>query len=751
MNNYQLYRTNVSLSGQLKWDLILDARYNELYVSDFHLTPISNNTPYTYKTDEYIINNSHQDNVKEFYAENKGHFYKECIDSEFAHNWPIITESTGTTLYSNMYDMGCKRSKKYNNYKKQFEFLCPLWIEHLNGDLEFKIDIKNECSNTVFSSRILRLKPNVDLEYHTKFVEYFNSYITDAGLDAGSDDVMNISFKENTATITGLNVNNGIFETHNVSNLISNLTERERPLMEADHMLISEFAKNDLVAKQLINFNLCFNLEDIYSLNIAKMLYGESLIISVTVSINGIELDKKDFSTEYDYIDKLIKSELNTGIKRNVLSYLNDNQYVEFINKNKFCQNICHWSLAENNDYIFNVYDGFSGIYIDVIDDSIKVYENTHQYKDAPNTLLKKYDKDNNSGGWLNVYNVNQWNSFNRYITNTEIYKYNGTYIGKECNSFIHNLKYNYIPFFDKGIYLLGLNIAPKLMASIHDAYSDSLVQIFDNNKSIYMMYINDLVMILSTDINVFAFANFYEYLYKDSINEFSKYDDNTKSILVELYKMMASKIEPSLIILNKSLRYVNADSPILYTTEIEYVKDDITSNYVVRYDGKIKPTFTDKASTLYYKDYVTENNIKDSTYAIYNVLKFEPLYPSIDYCAIKKITEWDYETCPYVKVTGNNDNVFLYNNLYEYSWFNNNKCLVINPYIEFTYIKTKDDIKSVDEIITDRLREYYNTDVPELIQYIKGLYDCKNNWEYISLNNINDYIYHISLKLKNN
>ena len=55
MNNYQLYRTNVLLGGQMKWDLIIDSSQNTLYVSDFHLSPISNNTPYTYKSDEYLI------------------------------------------------------------------------------------------------------------------------------------------------------------------------------------------------------------------------------------------------------------------------------------------------------------------------------------------------------------------------------------------------------------------------------------------------------------------------------------------------------------------------------------------------------------------------------------------------------------------------------------------------------------------------------------------------------------------------
>ena len=507
MNNYQLYRTNLLLSGQMKWDLIIDSTQNALCVSDFHLTPISSNTPYTYKSDEYLIKNSHQDNVKAYYSANKGNFYKECLDAEFSHDWPIIYKENDIPkiIYSNIYDMGCKRSSQYNIYKKQFEFFCPLWLEHINGDIKFKIEVKASTDNTVLGANMLTLKEiDIDtLNFHNKFVEYFKNYIKNAGLIDGSDDVINIIFNNNTATVTGLNVNTGLFETHSIDNLIDNITSRERPLMEVDNMIIRAFADNSIICKQLFNFNLCFNLEDIFSSNITKLIYGENLIISITVYIGDTELSKKDFNTEYNHIKRFT---IGTNTEYNVLDYLNDNNYIEFVNKNKFCQSICHWSLFDNNDYIFNVYDGFSGLYID--DNGI--YENKHQYCNAPNTVIKKYDKSQNSAGWINIKNIVSWNEFYKYIKNPKKFKTDGTFIND--SKYINNIKYKEIPEELKGMYILGLNTPTKLLASIIDSYFEDVVQIFNG---VYMYVKDDLILLLTDNLDNLTFSKFLEEIKK--------------------------------------------------------------------------------------------------------------------------------------------------------------------------------------------------------------------------------------------
>ena len=81
MENFQLYRTNLSLSGQLKWVLVIENANNHLYINKFNLTPISDNIAYTYKTDDTILNHTHFDNLKSYYKKLEGHFYAEGLDS----------------------------------------------------------------------------------------------------------------------------------------------------------------------------------------------------------------------------------------------------------------------------------------------------------------------------------------------------------------------------------------------------------------------------------------------------------------------------------------------------------------------------------------------------------------------------------------------------------------------------------------------------------------------------------------------
>ena len=125
------------------------------------------------------------------------------------------------------------------------------------------------------------------------------------------------------------------------------------------------------------------------------------------------------------------------------------------IAKNKFCQSRCHWSLNDNNDYIFNVYNGFSGFHIDKDTDTntntnvYHYYENNHQYGTTPNTLLDKYSKTDNSTGWINIENFKpskddgtiQYNEFYaNYIVDFKNKMYNGTLFYD--NIYVNNIRY---------------------------------------------------------------------------------------------------------------------------------------------------------------------------------------------------------------------------------------------------------------------------------------------------------------------
>ena len=727
MNNIQLYKTNLFLGGQLKLDMIIDNNSNSLYVSNMYLSPISNNIPYIYKSDENLLKNKHQDNVKRFFNTIQGHFYNEELQSEFNHNWPLINIDTNNEVYSNTFNMGCKRTKHYNAYKKQFEFFCPIWIEKLkeNSVLTFTINIKSEDDNT---KNVATKKLIIDLSNkNDRFSNYLYNYFKDAGLFDGNDDLINIKLNKQFATISGLDVSNGIFLTKNIDSIVNNITFRERPLMEVDNMLIESFKNNTMICKQLLNFNLCFDLSDIFSISLFNLMLGKNVSISVDVDIDGTPLDKKDFYSNYDYINRTSNYDLKDDIS-NVLSYLHDNECVDLINKNKFAQNIIHWSLSDNNDYIFNVYNGFSGLYIDDVYGKEIYYENNHQYGNAPNVLSTKLNEKQNTTNWINIRTINNsFKEFYKYIIQTNKYKTDGILIENGVK-YINNIKYN-ITDVNKEYYALCLHVSSKVISMIYESFD--LLDISDRLK---ILILEDLMLLISDDINEFSFKNMYDMCTIYLLNNKNEYIEN-------LLKVMNSKIDPELILLNTSLYWNTCDGPSKDIKEVTYFKNNETSEYVIRYDGKLKPTFVEANNYLYYKDTIIPNKT-DKYYKKYSNSGYEPLFPSINYCAIKTIQNWEYDI-PQKELI----------NTTEYSWFNNNACIVILPKLQFNIevkhiSKIENITTTIDEFVYNKLKETYAEVDKNKILYIKSLYDITYDWNYIS-NDIDNYIYTITMKLK--
>ena len=774
MENFQLYRTNLFLGGQMKWDIVLDTQDSILCVSDFHLRPISNNVPYTYESDEKLLNNSHTDNIKLYYNKVKGNFYNEYLDSEFNHNWPIICkENEVLNAYSNIYDMGCRRMKSYKLYKKQFEYFCPLWIEHLNGDLKFKFEIKPVGSDTILSSKVLNISQKSANDFHNKFVDYFNTYIKAAELDNGDDNLMKIEFKNSSTRITGFNAATGLFCTKSIDNLVNNMLLRERPLMETDNMIIQSFVNNTILAKQLFNFNICFNLEDLISKRIYDMLNGENLNVKLSVYIGDTLLDKRDFYTNYDFIERSVSG---SDEKLNVLDYLKDYKCIELINKNKFNQPICHWSLSGKSDYIFNVYEGFSGIYVENTEDSTIYHENTHQYRDFPNLNTNNDNKATSKSNWINTEQIVYWGAFYKYISNTSKNKKLGNYIFG--NEFINGIKYKTLPKIEvngkKGFYVIGLNITKDIERNIKNHIERYNLIYIPITETLMMLRKDDLVMFVTINGSELSFKNFskimniekdniYKYINMMNNNDFEDEEKNLGKEAVyfdTIYEMISGIIPPSLLMFSSGLKYTPVNLPINNSDnknfEIEYIKDNISKNYMFRYDGKIKPSFvSEPKNVLYFKDYISDNRIggvsklTKSNYMKFINTGYEPNYPSIDYCSIKPIEIWNYSSLPEIQ-TSEHESIQPLINI-EYSWFDDNVCLPLQPILTGQCENKCIDghYKTLNEILKEYISNFYNIDDKNTIDYIISKYSIESNWEYASETNVEDYIYDITLTLK--
>lgn len=487
MKNYQLYRTNVLLGGQMKYDIMLSDNSNtnntgvDLKVSNFNISPISEDIPfdrYNNKSSSVldVTWSSHGYNIKKFYEKISGYFYDGCVDPILTQDMPLYS-SYHKCLYNDKYEMGCRRIS-HDLYGKQLSFFCPVWIEHLdvnNGDylsFEFEffadpkqekriykkyLDIKQSSSpinKQPASIGIRPITPNI-LSYHDRFVKYFLEYISDIGLDKGQNYVLNLSSTGETQ-LNAFNVSRGISVLTDTSKirgnlkketLYSSLTNQQRILLEQNQLIINSLKNQLCIAKQLFNFNFCFNLTDMLPNFTIREFYSEKIYMSVHVCIKNdntgksTRLDIKDFYSNHEYIPRCIVSprniiyniDINNEIsiaeqtddvydkweiedidinneKFNVLSYYNDHHYIKTIDKNKILQNIIHWAPADNVDEILNFYPGFMSCNV---------------IKKIPNTL---YDTD------TDIINYS-YNGYNMGTPQLDIEEYNRLNNPYWCNS----------------------------------------------------------------------------------------------------------------------------------------------------------------------------------------------------------------------------------------------------------------------------------------------------------------------------
>ena len=488
MENYQLYRTNVLLGGQMKYDIILGTDNYGLIVKNFNITPIFDDIyydkylkPLIRNTNDSINSSKHGDNIKDFYAKVSGSFYNGCINELLNQNQPLPENYQGK-LYMDNYEMGCRRMS-YDLYNKQLSFFCPIWLEQLAQDEYLVFDFvfyADPAQTKQIYKKQLRLKkretgdaknyaqkmhrPGGSIDfgvklYHNDFVNYLNQYIESLGLNSGQDYVINIpSQSGKNPTLNAFNVKTGIPYTNEFTCELKGLREifesHQHILLEQNQLLIHSLKNNTCIAKQLFNFNFCFNLEDMLPKFTIKEFFAEKIYMSMEVYINNddtnksTKLDIKDFYSNHDFIQRSIVSpsnivfnidtynktkdmssaegEINWEIESidqsndiyNVLSYYNDHRYIKTVDKNKLLQSIIHWTPSYNRSEILNFYPGFMSCNVtkthtqDVVDFIYNGYN-----MDTPQLDSTNYNRQINPF-WCNAINIVQ------HITNEDLIRY---------------------------------------------------------------------------------------------------------------------------------------------------------------------------------------------------------------------------------------------------------------------------------------------------------------------------------------
>ena len=703
MQNYQLYNTNVLLGGQQKWDIILESDGN-LHIKDFHISPISDNVPYNTVVNEDLLNYSHQENLRSFYKKVQSNFYSICPDPEFSNMWPSMSDKK----YSDLYIAGAKRAKTYAIYGKQFEFLCPVWIEYINKPLKFVFEIMGD-SGVVIGSKSISFAP-VGRSFHDKFVTYFEKYIDYIGLNSTEttgDFSIDLSTKK--AEVYGLDVSSGIMKYCNCDYLAKNLVSRERPMMENDFMICDVFKSNHIINHHLFNFNFIFNIDDILSHVVEDTLIGNAMKLNVKVFIGDDKLTKKSFYTNYEAISRYVINSKNNK-SANIFSYLNDYKYIDQMDKNKFDQQICHWSIDGNNSYIFNLYKGFGSMYYD---HHKRKYMN-NRYFNSPDLYRAEYMVHFNNLNWCNFdldFDLNDMDSFE--LEKKVLIKENNRTVEKSWeelssnfnSNWVNNVKYNNDNIDDDLYIYLGL-------CTGDDFIRIRLYNTLNIDKNISCRFINDKLLIISDKIDLLTFRGFRNTLKTIIFDDiYAMCGDNQE--LKDTYNALMrlkSKIEdhiiyPKNIKLMSSVSQTLADGPHPSVREVTYVKNDVIKT-IQRYDGYLRPTFIDLDDPLFFNfTYVKKDVPEDKMYLLHNYEGYPAIYPSLDYYYVQK-----HSSSTYIP-----DSI-------EYKCMDHSRVLVIEDKIHKIIDKPANFDTTIGEIIC------IENNVTSDMTYLKSLYKYKYN-----------------------
>ena len=715
MNNYQLLNTNILLGGQQEWNICVRGLGDQLYIQDFFLSPISKWISYS-RPDKSLLNYTHNDNIKDLYNTIKGDFFELKLDPKLLTKMPIITsDPERVDTYCDMYDMGISRTSAARR-GKTLQVFCPLWLEDFGENnvitLRIKMSTKQLSKNGKYEDDVViekDLKLDVSnissQQFHDDFIMYFKNYIKDIVDKDGliGDKLINIDFNNNYMAIEGINTLTGKKINKNISYMISNLLSRFIPMMDTDSMLITCFKNNNIICKQLFNFNILFNLEDIISPSILNQLIGSELHFEVKCLIDGEELPIKSFSCDYSE-DFKIKNIVNQG---GTLDFFRDYDSIQLIDKNKISPQIVHWASTIDNDYIFNLYPNAT--------------YNTNLWSndvDIDKTCLYWCNNDLMYNVDASKYDINDLLYFIRYYTPLRNYSR-----FKKGKTFINNVLYDVNDDIEERyIYINIVDFGDKGCV----VSDDNIKQVIENSLYVYKRsdkYYN--LIVDSKQYNLLAFSNLHSII--NSIDE-AIGDENFK-----LKYFLDNVQESKIIVMQDSITPVCVDTPNGYENkvkEVDYEKTRIPLNYIFRTDGHIKPAFMDLSERKYYmikKISVDEYNEKWDKLV---KTKFPALYKSIGYFFIEEIVKNDYNL--------------------ETRWFNDSVIYVLRDKLNFTINLEAEEANEVNikNGIIDKLKSYYINN-NAIAEYIYSLYNIHMDFDYSEKDSLENYTYNIELKLK--
>ena len=735
---YQLVRTSPYLSGQVRWDLIVNPSRE---IGDVYIRPISDNI--VYNGTGSARGSRHVDNVKQLYNTIEDVFFESV--SKFSSIGALYNSGYELDPYDHTYEMGVRRIS-YSLYNKQFSFLCPIWIsEYIDySKLSFRLSIQDANPSGRRNNII------VNIRLHDRVVEYISEYMSSGADDTPlSDDLIGFKFDPIDAHITGLQVDKGRLSTIDIHDVISNLISIERPMMEFDDMIVKQFRYNHIVAQQLLNLNLVFDIQDLVG-DVADTLLGHDLNITCRVYYGDKSLELKDLYTNYTFIPSY-EMETRDMTGPNVLEHLQDYKAKDLAHVNKVVQPIFHWALLENPDIIYNMYDGFGPCFTDI--DGVHRIQGT--YYNQSNLAIDNYDVMENSLGWCSHYDLHSSNTFTEVVTKTEL-----THINLDKDVIWVN--YNKFDLTTEQSRPSEMSIGTIKYVNENQAPSD--IRVGDSLKIVIREINNEKrVWIMSKDNDNLTLRSIYNTLMNDTTISPDDSDfTNLKSIIKLLYEkwIPPHKIE----IYNSIYPYcpVNIDTDNTVNT---YCRDVVSYKkyskylYIYRYSGNIIPLFISTDDRRYnevykYKQWSKVEDIVPSEYSKLLNMKYLPEYP--------RFIE-DNETNDSPRGLHIDDNSFYsltscrfndkrdewYNTFKgEYTWKNDSRIYILPEEVSFSLTSSTDIEQRAKQKLCEYIFNLMSISYDDwLANWLSSIYKINIDFDYVSDRSL-DIIYHIKYRL---
>ena len=771
----QLQKTSPFITGQQRFDVVLKLHTDDngaihLIDDSIHIVPLSDNVIYNENQKRPPYNYTQKENIKYLYEQTHQTFY----DAVTEHGVNLVWSENPVDTNDHTYQAGLKRIR-FSRYGKPFSFLCPVWIDtEWDDSFAFRFSIRHKDSQQWLTKRVF--KPSDELKAYLK--DWF------AG---NSDELLNINTSKNLATVKGCSVVSGADSIVDISYIIKNILTRERPLMEFDSILCDTFRQNSLIAKQMFNFNFCFDFSDILGVYAAANIGAQPLNVQVEFgTFNGAftPFEKRDLYTNYEYIPKYsIQSEGYT--QDNVLDYLNDNLCVDNIYANKMVQPIFHWALADNPNYLYNFYNGFSpeygsdevsGMYYGTpmvgyskydeklcnlnwvrtaFDMTISDYEYQVKYPDEYYTKLPENDDLNSDSFWMDWLKYKVFEDEN--------------VPGKPAIN-PSSIKYFKIAYCDNipniGNKDVTLNIYTKKNGTLITTLSNNLKAAIggpdQQNQNVLTLFVDKNNMgIISLDW--FAIGQnyyYFEFIYdNDPDSEFSK-------VLNWIFQIKNNVIPPEKFVYDKGIIPVKADKTLTNSREIRFLKANRNSTVTLhRYTGHLIPMFIPGGIRMCNWDWrpkqfkkVGDTVAKTINKAYVNKKKLD--FPSLGWFTLENdftpdannpIPRTHYDSLPDVMPQQAAD--WFKDVCTDLCWYDASYGLNLPSQWSTIYTADGDNDPYLDDVVAESLLKAY-LNVPfigddEFHSCVWNLYTYTFDFDYTNNQNIKDIEYHITYNLR--